>query len=172
MKPTRYFSNVKVNAPILNLLVTNPYMDKVPIKNIYPQWKGESIEDLKQHRDNPYLLRIGTPNIDEHLKADHAFFIQSYLSYNPVTKDIEKRELIPYRNVEKVYIGKQSLEEKTFRDYTLFVNGVVMVKDVMTIDTRISFTQTVRELQQKIDLLTKEMATLKLQLQKQTIYNQ
>ncbi len=172
MKPTRHFSNVKVDAPILNLLVGNPYMDKVPIKNIYPEWKGENIEELKQHRDNPYLLRIGTPNIDERLKADHAFFIQSYLSYNPITKDIEKRELIPYRNVEKVYIGRQSLEEKTFRDYALFVNGVVMVKDIMTIDSRISFTQTVKELQQKVDLLTKEVTTLKLQLQKQTIYNQ
>ena len=172
MKPTRHIGNVKVNAPILNLLVGNPYMDKVPIKNIYPEWKGESIEQLKQSRNNPYVLRIGTPNIDERLRADHAFFIQSYLSYNPITKDIEKRELIPYRNVEKVYIGKQSLEEKTFREYSLFVNGIVMVKDMMTIDSRMSFTQTIKELQQTVDLLAKEVATLKLQLQKQTIYNQ
>jgi hypothetical protein len=172
MKPTKHLGNVKVTAPILNLLVSNPYMDKMPIKNVYPEWKGESIEELKQHRDNPYRLRIGTPVMDEKLKADHAFFIQSYLSYNPATRSIEKRELVPYRNVDRVYIGTQSLEEKTFREYSLFVNGVIMAKDLMTIDSRVSFTQTVKDLQQKVDLLTKEVTTLKLQLQKQTIYNQ
>lgn len=172
MIPTRYISNVKVPAPILNLMVGDPYMEKVPIKNIYPQWEGENIEELKQHRDNPYVVRIGTPNTDERLKSDHAYFIQSYLSYNPATKDLEKRDLITYRNVEKVYIGKQSLEEKTFRDYSLFVNGAVIVKDLISVDTRESILQTVKQLKTQVDFLTKELATLRSQLQKQTIYNQ
>jgi hypothetical protein len=74
-------------------MMDNPYVDKVVIKNIYPQWQGENIEDLKRHRENPYRIRIGTPNMDERMKDDHVFFFQSYLSYNPVTKDIEKRSL-------------------------------------------------------------------------------
>lgn len=165
-------ANVKIETPILNLMVNNPYTDKVLIKNIYPQWQGENIEDLKQHRENPYRIRIGTPNADERMKNDRVFFFQSYLSYNPVTKDIEKRSLIPYRNVEKVYIGKQSLEEKTFRDYTLFVNGSAIVDDVIFIRDRKSLSQTIKELQNQVEFLSKEVSTLKLQLQKQTIYNQ
>jgi len=172
MIPTKNISNVKINAPILNLMVDNPYVEKVVIKNIYPQWQGENIEDLKQHRENPYRIRIGTPNMDERMKHDHVFFFQSYLSYNPATKDIEKRALIPYRNTEKVYIGKQSLEEKTFRNYTLFVNGSAIVEDLIFIRDRKSLTQTIKDLQDQIQFLSKEVATLKLQLQKQTIYKQ
>jgi hypothetical protein len=172
MIPTRHISNVKVPAPILNLMIEDPYMSMVPIKNIYPEWKGENIEQLKEHKENPYRLRIGTPNMDQRMKADHAYFIKSYLSYNPVTKDIEKRDLTVYRNVEKVYIGKQSLEEKTFRDYSLFVNGSVVVKDIISIDNRRSVLQTIKELQDQVDFLAKEVGSLKLQLQKQTIYNQ
>ena len=172
MIPTKHISNAKVEAPILQLMASNPYMDKMEIKSIYPQWKGESIQQLKEHKDNPYRLRIGTPRTDERLKSDHAYFIQSYLSYNPVTKDIEKRDLTVYRNTEKVYIGAQSLEEKSFRNYTLFVNGAVLVKDLISIDTRESILQTVKQLQGQVDLLAKEVAQLKLQLQKQTIYKQ
>jgi hypothetical protein len=172
MIPTKNIGNVKVSAPILHLMVDNPYVEKVVIKNIYPQWQGESVEDLKQHRDNPYRLRIGTPNMDERMKSDHVYFFQSYLSYNPATKDIEKRSLIPYRNVDKVYIGKQSLEEKTYRDYTLFVNGSAIVKDLIFMQDRKSLKQTIEELQNQVHFLSKEVSTLKLQLQKQTIYNQ
>lgn len=172
MIPTRNTSNVKINAPILNLMVDNPYVEKVVIKNIYPQWQGESIEDLKEHRENPYRIRIGTPNMDERMKTDHVYFFQSYLSFNPITKDIEKRSLIPYRNVEKVYIGKQTLEEKTFRDYSLFVNGAAIVKDLISMDSRESLFQTIKKLQQQVDILAKEVLNLKLDLQKQNIYNQ
>lgn len=172
MVPTKNISNVKIAAPILNLMVDNPYMEKVLIKNIYPQWKGENIEELKEHRENPYRIRIGTPNMDEKMKADRVYFFQSYLSYNPVTKEIEKRSLTSHRITERVYIGKQSLEEKTFRDYSLFVNGAVLVKDIISIDTRESILQTIKQLQTQVDSLTKEVSSLKLQLQKQTIYNQ
>lgn len=172
MIPTKNISNTKINAPILNLMMDNPYVEKVHIKSIYPQWKGENIEELKQHRDNPYRIRIGTPNMDEKMKSDHVYFFQSYLSYNPVTKEIEKRSLTSHRITERVYIGKQSLEEKTFREYSLFVNGTVLVKDLISIDTRESILHTVRQLQSQVDALTKEVSSLKLQLQKQTIYNQ
>jgi len=172
MIPSKNIRNVRVASPILNVLVNNPYMDKVLIKTLYPQWQGETASELSQNPDNKRTIRIGTPNMDRDLRADHLYFIQSYLSYNPVTKDIEKRELIPYRNVEKVYVGQQSLEEKTFRDYTAFINGTVVVRDIITIDNGTSINQTIKELQQKVEFLTRELLELKSQLQNETIYKQ
>jgi hypothetical protein len=170
MIPSKNIKNVKVASPILNLLVSNPYMDKVYTKTLYPQWQGETALELSQNPDNKRTIRIGTPNMDRDLRADHLYFIQSYLSYNPVTKDIEKRELIPYRNVEKVYIGSQSLEEKAFSNYTAFINGTVIVKDIITIDSRESIKDTIKQLQQKVEFLTQEVSYIKGQLQNQTIY--
>jgi hypothetical protein len=170
MIPSKNIKNVKVASPILNLLVSNPYMDKVYTKTIYPQWQGETASELSQNPDNKRTIRIGTPNMDRDLRADHLYLIQSYLSYNPVTKDIEKRELIPYRNVEKVYIGSQSLEEKAFNNYSAFINGTVIVKDLIMVDSRESIKDTIKQLQQKVDFLTQEVSYLKGQLQNQTIY--
>jgi hypothetical protein len=172
MIPTKSIKNVKIASPILNLLVSNPYMDKAYIKTIYPQWNGETVGELSSNLNNQRTIRIGTPNMDQELRADRLYFIQSYLSYNPVTKDIEKRELIPYRNVEKVYIGPQSLEEKAFNNYTAFINGTVIVKDIITIDSRESIKDTLKQLQQRIEFLTQEVSYLKGQLQNQTIYKQ
>lgn len=170
MIPSKNIRNVRAASPILNLLVNNPYMDKVLTKTLYPQWQGETVSELSQNPDNKRTIRIGTPNMDRDLRADHLYFIQSYLSYNPVTKDIEKRELIPYRNVEKVYIGPQSLEEKAFNNYTAFINGTVIVKDIITIDSRESIRDIIKQLQQKVEFLTQEVSYLKGQLQNQTIY--
>ena len=173
MIPTKHIFNVKRDAPILNLIGTSqPYMEKVAIRELYPQWRGENIQQLKEHKDNPYRLRIGTTAVDDALKQDHAYFIQSYLSYNPTTKDIEKRDIIPYRNVDKIYIGKQTAEEKAFNKYAAFINGTIIVKDLITIDNRQSLLDTISKLQTDVQKLTKEVAVLRLQLQKETIYKQ
>jgi hypothetical protein len=171
MIPTKSIKNVKVAAPILNLLVTNPYVEKAYIKTLYPQWKGETLSELREGGTSG-LIRIGTPNTDNNMRSDRLYFIQSYLSFNPVTKDVEKRELIPYRNVEKVYFGPQSLEEKSFNNYSAFVNGTIVAKDLILMDEKSSLKDIIKKLQQNIDILTKEVLNLKAQLQKQNIYKQ
>lgn len=160
---------IKVSFPSTNVFTTNPYMEKVHIKNIYQSWGGESIIQIKErHEDNPYTLRIGLPHFDEQLKHDSIFFIQSYLSFNPITKDIEKREIIPYRNVEKVYIG-QSTQERVLTDYKLFVDGNVVAKDYLSSEGQ-SLIETIATMQQKMQKLELELNQLKVQLKEQTIY--
>jgi len=172
MIPTRHIFNVKKAAPILHLVTSQPFMEKVEIKKLYPQWKGENMQQLKQAKQSPDRIRIGTTTVDDALKQDHAYFIQSYLSYNPTTRDVEKRDIIPYRNVEKVYIGKQTVEEKTFNNYATFINGTAVVRDIIMIDSRQSLVDTIAKLQADVQNLTKEIAVLRLQLQKETIYKQ
>jgi hypothetical protein len=83
MIPSKHIRNVSHAAPILNLMVSAPFMEKVMIKNIYQQWQGETIAQIRsKHKNNPYTLRIGTPNTDEALANDSMLFIQSYMSYN------------------------------------------------------------------------------------------
>jgi len=145
-------------------------MEKVFIKNIYQRWGGESIEQIKQkEEDNPYTLRIGLPHLDEQLKHDNIFFIQSYLSYNPITKDVEKREIIPYRNVEKVYIG-QSASEVEYKDAKLLVAGKVVADDYAFLGESNSLKLTIQDLLNKIQKLEEEVRRLKHQHQNETIY--
>jgi hypothetical protein len=145
-------------------------MDKVEIRTISQLWNGETIGELAtKYPDNPFILRIGLPHIDQELKQDRIFFIQSYLSYNPITKDIEKREIIPYRNVEKVYIG-QSAEEKVIQDYKLFVAGNTVSKDYILLESGKSLVDLVETLMAKVQKLESEIADLKLQRRNQTIY--
>ncbi len=172
MIPSKYIRNVSHQAPILNLMVSAPFMEKVMIKNVYQQWKGESIAQIRnKHRDNPYTLRIGTPNTDKALANDGLLFIQSYMSYNPVTRSIEKRELIPYRNVEKVYIGEQRIDEDTFTEYTTFINGNVVAKDLTFIDSKESLLDIIAKLVGEVANLQMEVSKLKSQTKTQTIYN-
>jgi SepF-like predicted cell division protein (DUF552 family) len=167
MIPSKYIRNVSHQAPILNLMVAAPFMEKVMIKNIYQQWQGESITQIK---NNPYTLRIGTPNTDKALANDSVLFIQSYMSYNPVTKSIEKRELIPYRNVEKVYIGEQRIDEEAFGDYASFINGNVVAKDLVFVETKESLSGIIAKLTNEVANLRMEVAKLKSQTQTQPIY--
>jgi predicted ATP-binding protein involved in virulence len=104
------------------------------------------------------------------MKEDRALFIQSYLSYNPVTKDIEKRELIPYRNVDRVYIGDQSVEEKYFERYTAFVNGPIVAEDVLFLESKQSLLEVIQKLTSEIQTLRSEVANLKVQTKQQHIY--
>tara|TARA_R110000868_G_scaffold71220_4_gene208860 strand:+ start:269 stop:787 length:519 start_codon:yes stop_codon:yes gene_type:complete len=171
MIPSKYIRNVSHQAPILNLMVAAPFMEKVMIKNIYQQWRGETITQIRnKHTDNPYTLRIGTPNTDKALANDSVLFIQSYMSYNPVTKSIEKRELIPYRNVEKVYIGEQRIDEEMFGEYASFINGNVVVKDLVFVETKESLSDIIAKLTNEVANLRMEVAKLKSQTQTQPIY--
>ncbi len=171
MIPSRHTKNVVFSAPILNLLVDNPHMEKVRIKSIYQQWQGENMQEVRSKDvENPYTLHIGTPNTDEQMQQDRVFFIQSYLSYNPITKTVEKRQLIPYRNVEKVFIGKQRIDEHTYGDYASFINGNIVANDLILLDTKQSIRQLVEELSKKVQLLEGEVRQLRSQTQTQPIY--
>jgi len=152
-------------------MVSAPFMEKVMIKNLYQQWQGETIAQIKsKHKDNPYTLRIGTPNTDKALANDSMLFIQSYMSYNQVTRAIEKRELIPYRNVEKVYIGEQRIDEESFGEYASFINGNLIAKDLVFIETKESLSETIAKLVNEVANLRMEVAKLKSQTQTQPIY--
>jgi hypothetical protein len=159
--------------PILNIMVGAPHLEYTNLRVMYQQWNGENIQEIRsKHEDNPYTLRIGTPNTDDQLRSDRALFIQSYLSYNPITKNIEKRELIPYRNVDKVYIGDQSVEEKYFEKYTAFVNGPMVVEDLLFLESKQSLLQVIQKLTSEIETLRSEVANLKVQTKQQHIYTQ
>ena len=171
MIPSRHIRNVSHSMPILSTMVGAPHLEYTNLRVMYQQWNGETIQEIRnKHKDNPYTLRIGTPNTDDQMRSDRALFIQSYLSYNPVTKDIEKRELIPYRNVEKVYIGQQTIEEKYFENYTAFVNGPLVAKDLVFLETKQSLMDVIAKLSTEIQTLQTEMANLRSQTQTQTIY--
>ncbi len=171
MIPSRNIRNARVATPILNMLVDAPFIEKAVLKAIYPQWRGESISEIREkHSDNPYRVRIGTPNTDTALQSDHAFFIQSYLSYNPVTKQLEKRELLPYRNVEKLYIGKQRVDEENYGEYSAFVNGPIVAEDLIFIGSKQSLVQVVQKLTEDIAELRVELHKLRSQTKTQPIY--
>ena len=161
--------SVRETFPLLKTLTANPYMDKVEIKTISQLWNGETVKELAIKHENPFTLRIGLPHIDEQLKQDRVFFIQSYLSYNPITKSIEKREIIPYRNMEKLYVG-QSGEEQVLQDYKLFVAGNTVSKDVILMETGESVVDLIKNLTTRIQKLETELVELKLQSRNETIY--
>ena len=71
----------------------------------------------------------------------------------------KKREIIPYRNVEKVYIG-QSAEEKVIQDYKLFVAGNTVSKDYILMESGKSLVDLVETLMVKVQKLESEIADL------------
>ena len=90
MIPSKHYKSVRVPTPLLNLLTSGPYMDKLLIKTIYPNWTGENIaEVVEKSKDNPFTLRIGTPNMDAQIESDRVYFIPKYISYNPLAKELE-----------------------------------------------------------------------------------
>ena len=115
--------------PVLQGMTNEHTLGKILIKNVYQGWQGESIKQINQKEQPNYTLRIGMPKVDEELKNDQVYFILHYLSYNPLTKAVEKREIVPYRNVDQVYIG-QSIDEKYYKDYRLFVDGKAVLDDI------------------------------------------
>lgn len=170
--------NCTIPFPVVEGLTSyNPsVLGKIKIKNIYHQWTGQNMPTIKQnHADNPYMLRIGKPSVDETLKNDPAYFILHYLSYNQVTKDIERRELIPLRNMERIYIG-QSLDEVKYKDYRAFVDGNIIADDIILKKYEALEDQPLGKLLvhliETVEKLKIEVAQLKRNTKTSTIYNQ
>jgi hypothetical protein len=167
--------NCRVSFPAIQGLVNNQVLGKILIKNIYQNWQGENILQIKdKHESNPYTLRIGTPNTDNQLKNDCMYLIPNYLAYNPVTRNIEKRELVDYRNTQTVYIG-QSMDEQLYKDYRLYVNGNIVCDDLYLKNTNMSQTslsQLVVNLVNKVEKLQSEVMELKRQTKNADIYTQ
>ena len=167
----RNVRNSRAIMPTLNLLAEAPFLEKAPIKMLFPQWQGESISVIRNtFTENPYRVRIGTPNTDETMRNDCAFFMQSYLSYNPITKQLEKRELIPYRNVERIYIGEQRIDEEQFKDYVAFINGNIVANDLILLESKQSIAEQITKLQQQVLQLQSEIVKLRSETKTQTIY--
>ncbi len=170
--------NCTIPFPVVEGLTSyNPnVLGKIKIKNIYQHWNGQNMPTIKkQHEDNPYMIRIGKPSIDEGLRNDPAYFILHYLSYNQITKDIERRELIPLRNMEKIYVG-QSLDEAKYKDYRMFVDGNVVADDLFLkkyegLDGQ-PLGKIVLQLVETVEKLRIEMAQLKRNIKTSTIYRQ
>jgi hypothetical protein len=160
--------------PAIQGLVNEHALGKITIKNVYQGWQGESINQIRdKHEDNPYSLRIGMPSTDKQLKNDAIYFILHYLSFNPLTKDVEMREIIPYRNTEKIYIG-QSIDESTYKNFRLFVDGNIVTDDIYlkrhdTIKD-IPLGQVIINLIDKVEKLQLEIAQLKRQTINNPIY--
>lgn len=162
--------------PAVEGLIDDNVLGKIKIKNIYQSWRGESIQTIKRaHADNPYSLRIGMPSTDNQLKNDAVFLILNYLSYNPLTRDIEKRELVPYRNMDKIYIG-QSIDEKRHYDYRLFVDGEAIMDELYLKRHEKIWAEPVGELlislMDKVEKLQVEVGDLRRQLKSKHIYTQ
>lgn len=154
----------KVSFPAIEGIGGPSILGRIKIKNIYQKWVGESIVDITQRsEDNPFSLRIGLPQVDKQMKEDKIFLFTKYLAYNPLTKEIEKRELLSLRNMEKVYIG-QSPEEHELKNYKLFVDGKVVLEDVIFKQPNKnigSLVECINKLTNRINLLEKEMEFLK-----------
>jgi len=167
--------NSTTSFPAIQGLVNSQVLGKILIKNIYQKWQGENINQIKnKHESNPYTLRIGTPNTDNQLSNDCMYFIPNYLAYNPITKNIEKRELVDYRNIQTVYIG-QSIDEQLYKDYKLFVNGNVVCEDLYFKNSNLkdySLSELVIGLMNKVEKLQAEVVELKRQTKNATIYTQ
>lgn len=171
MIPSKYYKPPKIQAPLLNLLTDGPYMDKLLIKTIYPQWTGETVEEIMQKSsNNPFVLRIGTPGMDRQIESDQVYFIPKYISYNPLAKQIEYRNLTNHRFTRKVYIGEQTPDETAFGDYSLFVNGNIVGKDLILSNTNESVAERLRSLEMQVKYLQTEIAKIAKQTVTQTIY--
>jgi hypothetical protein len=166
--------NCTKSFPPIQGLMNEQVLGKILIKNIYQAWTGESISEIKdKHEVNPYSLRVGKPSTDSQIKGDRMYFIPNYLAYNSFTKEIEKRELVSYRNMDVVYIG-QSIDEHYYKNYKLFVDGKVVVDDIIIKryddlkDTSVG--QLLMNLVDKVEKLQVEIAVLKRQSKNSPIY--
>lgn len=165
MIPNSKIQNVKVPFPAIEGMSYSPFLDKIRISNVYQQWSGQTIGEIaNSYQDNPFTLRIGLPHIDQQLKNDRVFFITNYKSYNPITKQIEERQIIPYRNTETIYIG-QTTEEQEYKNYSLFAKENIIaddlylkkfasIKDKSISELIINLIEKVNKLQVKVNELT------------------
>ncbi len=172
---SRSIKKSKVCFPPIEGIGGPSILGRIKLKNIYQSWQGENFVEITQkHSDNPFNLRTGLPQTDRQMKEDRIFLFTKYLSYNPLTKQIEKRELIPLRNTEKVYIG-QSPEEHQFDDYKLFVNGKVVLEDILFKQPNTdmgSLIEIIKKLQDRIQILEQQVQKLTGNNEKVAIYKQ
>lgn len=165
--------NCRKAVPIINTMLDNNVIGKIKIKNLYPKWQGETIQQIKNKNEvNPYHLRIGLPHTDEQLRNDRVFLITNYLSYNPTTKSIEKRQLIPFRVMSTVYIG-QSTVEQYYSNSKFIVDGTIAVQDIYLTNKQDdqSLSSRLAKMELMIQNLQEQIVSLKQQL-KGTIYKQ
>ena len=149
-------------------------LGRIRLKNIYPKWSGENILQINEkHRNNPYALRIGTPITDGKLQQDQIYFILDYLAYNPVTNEVEKRDIVANRMMKKLYIG-QSPDEATYSDYEVFINGNLVVDDIYLKKhdsiKNIPIGQLLTKLLKKVDKQSLEIEALKAEAKNKHIY--
>lgn len=170
---SKSIKKVTISYPPIEGVGSPSTLGKIKLKNIYQQWNGENfLEITSKHSDNPFNLRIGLPQVDRQMKEDRIFLFTNYLSYNPLTKQIEKRELIPLRNTEKIYVG-QSPEEHAFSDYKVFVDGKIVVEDVVFKQpNQGSLIDKIQKLEDKIQILEYQIQKLTTNTEKNTIYKQ
>lgn len=166
--------NCETRFPLLNIPLNEQVMGKIETKNVYQTWNGESVDQIRsKHQSNPFSLHIGTPATDQAMRTDSVYFILHYLSYNAITKDVEARHLIPHRNVEKIYIG-QSVDEKHYKDYRLFVDGVAVVDDLYLKSIPslrdVSLGKAIINMMSRIESLQQDVLNLKRQLSTQHTY--
>ena len=147
----RTLSAIQINDGLL--------MDKIKIKNFYPNWRGESIKEIQNKHDIKGQLRIGTPLLDEQLRNDKVFFILDFLSFNPLNSQIEKRMLVPQRIMNKLYVG-QSPDEEKYPDAAVIINGKLVVDDIISKERTEEFkilNRRIKDLESDILLLKAKM---------------
>ncbi len=170
---SRSIKKSKISFPPIEGIGGPSIIGRIKLKNIYQPWQGENFVEITQkHSDNPFNLRVGLPQMDKQMKEDRIFLFTKYLSYNPLTKQVEKRELISLRNTEKIYIG-QSPEEHMFTDYRLFVDGKVVLEDVLFKQPHNnigSLVEVIQELQNRIQILEQQVQKLSTNTEKAAIY--
>lgn len=166
--------NVQKSFPPIQGLVTGETLGKIRLKNLYPNWNGENVNEINnKHTTNPYSVRIGTPNTDAQLRSDRIYFISHYLSYNPLSQDIETRDVITRRVMGRLHVG-QTTAEGDYKDYQAFIAGNLVAQDVYLTNAdsikNTPLTKLIINLMDKIDQLTKEVAQLKVNQQTRHIY--
>ncbi len=172
---SKTIQNCKIPFPAVQTLTNDMVLGKIHINGIYQGWNGENIEQIKQkHKDNPFTLRIGMPSVDKQLKADPVLFILHYLSYNPLSKDIEKRELVPYRNMDKIYVG-QSIDEQKYTNFKAFFDGNVVADELFLKRyddiAKVPVGKILLNLMDRVEKLEKELAAVRRQTVNNPIYN-
>ena len=160
--------------PVIEGLANTESLGKIRLKNIYQKWNGENITQITQyHQTNPFSIRTGTPLIDQQLKNDCVYLVTHYMAFNPLSKNIEIRDLIPRRVTTKLYVG-QTTQESEYEDYQAFVDGNLVVDDIYLKKYEnikyIPIGKIINDLMSKVDRQSVEIAQLKVKMAEQHIY--
>lgn len=166
--------NCTVPFPAIQGLTNSESLGKIRLKNIYQKWNGESISEITSHHDsNPFTLRTGTPLIDSQLRNDSMYLVTHYMAFNPLSKNIEVRDLLSRRITDKLYVG-QTTQEGEYLDYRVFIDGNIVVDDVYLKKHEslksIPLGKLLVDLISKVERQSAEIQQLKIKLSEQHIY--